>query len=78
MDVTGVTDAELLKLLRERPDDGCTALLREYTGLVLAIVRRRLGGCTFCSAEDMEELTSDILFSYDGVIPIPLLIMMMH
>ncbi len=64
MDVTGVTDAELLKLLRERPEEGCTALLRQYTGLVLAIVRRRLGGCPFCSAEDMEELTSDILFSF--------------
>lgn len=62
--MTGVTDAELLKLLRERPEEGCTALLRQYTGLVLAIVRRKLGGCTFCSAEDMEELTSDILFSF--------------
>lgn len=62
--MTEYTDAELLRLMREHPEEGCSQLLRQYTGLVLAIVRRRLGGCVFCTPEDMEELTGDILFSF--------------
>lgn len=64
MDVTVMEDTALLALMREHPEKGCEQLLQQYTGLVLAIVRRRLGGCTFCTAEDMEELASDILFAF--------------
>lgn len=49
-------------MLREHPEEGCRLLLKQYTGLVLAICRRKLGGC--CTAEDLEELTADILFAF--------------
>ena len=62
--MTVLEDTALLALMREHPEEGCAQLLRQYTGLVLAIVRRRLGGCSFCTPEDMEELASDILFSF--------------
>lgn len=61
-EVKNVSDAELIKLLRTQPEEGCKALLEQYTGMVLAICRRRLGG--LCTAEDIEELTSDILFMF--------------
>ena len=57
-----MSDQELLKLLLEQPEYGCQQLLSEYTGLVLAICRKKLGGC--CTAEDIEELASDILFEF--------------
>lgn len=57
-----MTDTELLTELQEHPEQGCQYLLREYTGLVLAICRKKLNGC--CSGEDIEELTSDILFEF--------------
>jgi len=55
-----LSDEKLIQLLREEPERGCEVLLRQYTPLVLSIVRRRLSGC--CTAEDMEEITADILF----------------
>lgn len=57
-----VTDTELLTALQEHPEQGCQYLLHEYTGLVLAICRKKLNGC--CTGEDIEELTSDILFEF--------------
>lgn len=57
-----MSDAELIALLRTQPEQGCKALLEQYTGLVLAICRRRLGG--ICTAEDIEELAGDILFAF--------------
>ena len=59
-----MTDASLIALMTEDPERGCEQLLTQYTGLVLGIVRRRLGGCTFCTQQDIEELTSDILFRF--------------
>lgn len=61
-EVKKVSDTELITLLRTQPEEGCKALLEQYTGMVLAICRRRLGG--LCTAEDIEELTSDILFLF--------------
>jgi len=61
-EVKSVSDTELITLLRTHPEEGCKALLDQYTGLVLSICRRRLGGV--CTAEDIEELTSDILFFF--------------
>ncbi len=57
-----MTDAELLTLLHDRPEQGCRYLVVQYSGLVAAVIRRKLGGV--CSDEDMEELVSDILFSF--------------
>lgn len=55
-----MSDAELVALLLQQPEEGCRILLEQYTGFVLAIVRRRIGG--ICSAEEIEELVSDVLF----------------
>ena len=57
-----MSDTELIALLQSQPEQGCKALLEQYTGLVLAICRRKLGG--ICTAEDIEELSSDILFEF--------------
>jgi len=57
---TQLSDEELIELLREEPEKGCEVLLRQYTPLVLSIARRRLSGC--CTAEDIEEISADILF----------------
>lgn len=57
-----MSDADLLNMLREQPEQGCQCLLEQYTGLVLAICRKKLGGC--CTPEDIEELVSDILFEF--------------
>ncbi len=61
-EVMAVSDADLLQLLLEQPERGCEQLLRQYTGLVLSICRNKIGG--YCTNEDIEELTSDILFSF--------------
>lgn len=55
-----MSDPELLDLLLHDPEEGCRVLLTQYTGFVLAIVRKRIGGV--CSPQEMEELVSDILF----------------
>ena len=61
-EVRDVSDTELITMLRDHPEEGCRMLLKQYTGLVLAICRRKLGGCL--TAEDLEELTADILFAF--------------
>ena len=60
-EVRDVNDTELLTMLREEPEQGCKYLVEHYTGLVLSVIRRKLGGVS--TAEDREELASDILFS---------------
>lgn len=57
-----MTDHELLELLRRKPEEGGSALLSQYTGLVYTIVRSKLGGV--CSEEDLEELVSDIFYLF--------------
>ena len=61
-EVMDVTDTDLLAVLREHPEQGCRYLLEEYTGMVLAVCRKKLGGC--CTDEDIEELAGDILFEF--------------
>ncbi len=56
-----MTDEALLVQLQQDPQKGCRLLLEEYTGFVLAIVRRKLGNC---SPQEHEELVSDILFTF--------------
>lgn len=55
-------DAELLHLLLQEPEEGCRRLLEQYTGFVLALVRKRIGGCA--TAEDIEEIAEDVLFAF--------------
>lgn len=57
-----MTDAELLQLLKTDPAQGCRILVQEYTGFVMSIARCRIGG--ICSNEELEELTSDVLFAF--------------
>ena len=60
-EVKDVNDAELLQTLQTDPERGCRCLVEQYTGTVQAVIRRKLGGV--CTSEDVEELSSDILFS---------------
>ncbi len=55
-------DEELLHLLLHNPEEGCRQLLMQYSGFVLAVVRRRIGTC--CLPQEAEELVSDILFEF--------------
>lgn len=57
-----MSDELLYRMLLEKPDEGCSELLTQYTGLVYALAKRRLGG--ICSREELEELCEDILFSF--------------
>lgn len=57
-----MSDEQLHKLLLEKPEKGCSELLSQYTGLVYAIAKKRLGG--ICSQEELEELCEDVLFSF--------------
>ncbi len=57
-----MSDEELRKLLLEKPESGCKQLLEQYTGLVYAVARRKLSGCL--TEEELEELCSDVLFSF--------------
>ncbi len=57
-----MSDEELLHLLLHDPEEGCRVLLTEYSGFVLAVVRRRIGSC--CVPQEAEELVSDILFEF--------------
>lgn len=57
-----MSDEELLHLLLYDPEEGCRQLLAQYSGFVLAVVRRRIGNC--CSPQEAEELVSDILFAF--------------
>lgn len=57
-----MNDEELLELLRSDPHKGLAAVVGRYTAYVLKIVRTRLGG--LCTQEDIEELVSDVFFSF--------------
>lgn len=53
-----MTDEELLTLLRQDPERGFPALIRQYGGYVYTIVRNRLISCA--APEDIEETVSDV------------------
>ncbi len=57
-----MTDTEVLQLLKTDPAKGCRMLVQEYTGFVMSIARRKIGG--ICSDDELEELTNDVLFAF--------------
>ncbi len=59
-----MTEQELILLLRRQPDRGLSALIDRYTGLVLAVLRKK--GGNLLQREDLEELASDCFLAvYD-------------
>ena len=46
-----LTDAELLELLKAKPEKGINALLKQYGGLVYAVVRRKLSGLNIAETD---------------------------
>lgn len=54
-------DSEIVQLLKDSPDDGLNALLKEYGGLLKAIVLRILGAA---GKDEGEEVLSDILLRF--------------
>lgn len=53
-----LTDVELLELLKAKPEKGINALLKQYGGLVYAVVRRKLSGLNIAEA-DIEACAAD-------------------
>ena len=57
-----MSDKELIELLKRSPEQGLAAVVIRYTAYVMKIVRTKLDN--ICTHEDMEELVSDIFFSF--------------
>lgn len=53
-----LTDVELLELLKAKPEKGINALLKQYGGIVYAVVRRKLSGLNIAEA-DIEACAAD-------------------
>ena len=58
-----IKDDELLKKLRKEPEAGMEMLLKQYTGLVYAVVRSKLQASAFCDA-DIEDCVSDVFSEF--------------
>jgi RNA polymerase sigma-70 factor (ECF subfamily) len=54
-------DTELIVLLKKDAELGLAELMKSYTGLVCSVIK---GVSPFFSAEDIEELASDVFFSF--------------
>ena len=57
-----MNDNEILMLLKDDPQKGFEAVVRQYSAYVLKIARTRL--IDVCSREDMEEAVSDIFLKF--------------
>ena len=57
-----MSDKELIELLKCSPEQGLAAVVIRYTAYVMKIVRTKLDN--ICTQEDMEEIVSDIFFSF--------------
>ncbi len=55
-------DDKLLSLLGSDPDAGMRQLLRQYSGLVYAIVRARLSEC--CDSSEIEDCVTDVFLAF--------------
>ena len=55
-------DSELLALLRDTPEAGLAAIMKQYTGYVYTIAAIKLRGTG--TAEDIEETVSDIFVTF--------------
>ena len=57
-----MSDKELIELLKRSPEQGLAEVVIRYTAYVMKIVRVKLDN--ICTQEDMEEIVSDIFFSF--------------
>lgn len=57
-------DNELIKILRQDPNEGMKLLMRQYTGLICAIVRGKYAPFGLLAAEDTEECVSDVFCEF--------------
>lgn len=57
-------DNELIKMLREDPNNGLKLLMQKYTGLVCAVVKGKFAFFSCFSAEDIEECISDVFCEF--------------
>ena len=56
-----MNDTDLLNLLKKDSEKGLAALMQSYTGLVCSVIK---SGSSLFSAEDIEELASDVFFDF--------------
>ena len=57
-------DNELIKILRQDPNEGMRLLMRQYTGLVCAVVRGKFSPYGMLCEEDTEECVSDVFCEF--------------
>ncbi len=57
-------DNELIKMLREDPNNGLKLLMKKYTGLVCAVVQGKFASFSCFSKEDTEECISDVFCEF--------------
>ena len=56
-----MNDTDFLKLLKKDAEEGLSALMKSYTGLVCSVIKNT---SSLFSAEDIEELASDVFFVF--------------
>lgn len=56
-----MNDTELIKLLKKDADKGLSELMKSYTGIVCSVIK---SASSLFSAEDIEELASDVFFGF--------------
>ena len=56
-----MNDTDLVKLLKKDAEQGLASLMQSYTGLVCSVIK---SGSSLFSAEDIEELASDVFFDF--------------
>lgn len=56
-----MNDIDLIKLLKKDAERGLAELMKSYTGLVCSVIK---GTSALFSAEDIEELASDVFFDF--------------
>lgn len=57
-----MTDKKLIELLHRDGDAGMTALIRQYSGFVFALVRGKLAGV--CDSSEIEDCVTDVFFKF--------------
>ncbi|MDE6412592.1 MAG: RNA polymerase subunit sigma-24, partial [Eubacterium sp.] len=55
-------DSALIKMIRSDQNKGLSNLIDQYTPLVYTIVRNKIS--SVCSAEDIEEVVSDVFITF--------------
>ena len=57
-----MNDRRLLRLLQSDPNEGMTALMKEYSGLVFSVVKSRLEGV--CDSSEIEDCVADAFIAF--------------